>query len=98
MRRVLPGLVAWLACFASTAHAQQGSVQVSAATQALTGDPHRLGEQNQFEPDFGISWLEPGTRFGIVQAELRATRRRDRLHPGTAYVSLRDFKRRGVTW
>jgi hypothetical protein len=98
MRRVLPGLAALLTCVAATAHAQQGSIQISAAAQALTGDPQRLGDQNQFEPDFGISWLQPGTRVGIFQAELRATRRRDRLHPGKAYVSLRDFKYRGLAW
>jgi cell division septation protein DedD len=98
MRRVLPGLAALLTCVAATAHAQQGSIQISAAAQSLTGDPQRLGGQNQFEPDFGIAWLEPGTRFGIFQAELRATRRRERLHPGKSYVSLRDFKYRGLAW
>ena len=76
------------------ASAQQGSVQVTAAGQSVHGDPRRIGEQPPFEPDFGVSWLQPGTRFGLFQIELRGTRRGDLPHLGKVSVSARDLKYR----
>jgi hypothetical protein len=99
MRQVLTGLAAGLlvSC-AVSANAQQGSVQVSATVQGVTGDAQRLGSQNRIEPDLGISWLQPGSRFGIFQIELHGTRRGDQLHAGRTYLSLRDLKYRGIAW
>jgi cell division septation protein DedD len=78
--------------------AQQGSIRVSAAVQGVTGDADRLGGQKRLEPDFGISWLQPGSRFGVFQIELRGARRGNILHTGRMYGSLRDLKIRNTAW
>lgn len=99
MRQLLTGLAAVLLLVpAVPARAQQGSVQVSAAAQVTTGDSARLGDQNRVEPDIGISWLQPGTRFGIFQVELRGTRRGESARLGRTFVALRDVKFGGVAW
>ncbi len=99
MRQLLTGLAAAsLLVPAVPARAQQGSVQVSASAQAVTGDPQRLAGQNRIEPDFGVSWLQPGTRFGIFQIELRGARRGDEAHLGRTYVAIRDIKAGGIAW
>ena len=77
---------------------QQGSVQVSTAVQTLQGDPSRFAGQNEFEPDVGVSWLQPGSRFGVFQIEVRGARRGDELHTGRMYGALRDAKYAGVRW
>jgi cell division septation protein DedD len=78
--------------------AQQGSIQVSAAVQGVTGDPERLAGQQRLEPDLGISWLQPGSRFGVFQIELRGARRGNILHTGRMYGSVRDLKFRNTAW
>ena len=78
--------------------AQQGSIQVSAAVQGVTGDPDRLAGQQKLEPDLGISWLQPGSRFGVFQIELRGARRGNTLHTGRMYGSVRDLKFRNTAW
>lgn len=100
MRQVLYGLaVVLVACPGATVGAQQqGSVQVSAAAQAVTGDPLRIAGQPTFEPDVGVSWFQPGTWFGSLQMELRGTRRGDLAHLGRTHLALRDVKYRGLTW
>lgn len=99
MRQVLAGLaIGLLISVAVPAGAQQGSMQVSASAQAITGDPQRIAGQNRLEPDLGITWLQPGSRFGILQLELHAARRQDRLHAGKTFLALRDFKMKGVAW
>ena len=96
--RVAGPAAAFLAFFAAGVRAQQGSIQISSAVQSVTGDSGRFAGQNRFEPDFGVAWLEPGTRFGTFQIELRGARRGDALHTGRMYASLRDLKYRGATW
>ncbi len=81
-----------------TAAQQQGSVQITAAAQAIQGDTSRTGGQPLLEPDFGVSWLQPGTRFGIFQLELRGTRRDGLPHLGKTFVGVRDLKYRGLAW
>jgi hypothetical protein len=99
MRAVLGGLAAGvIACHAASAGAQQGSLQVFAAAQGLTGDPQRIADQNLVDPDFGVMWLQPRSRFGTFQIELRGTRRADRAHFGRIYASLSDLKFAGLTW
>ena len=99
MRPVLCGLAAGvIAGHAIAAQAQQGSVQISAAAQGLTGSTQRLAAENPIEPDFGVTWLQPGVRFGTFHVELRGTRRNDRLHLGRNYAAVRDLKYRGITW
>jgi hypothetical protein len=87
-------------CVGSASHlyAQQGSVQLSAGAQATTGERQRVAGSSPFEPDLGIVWLQPRTRLGTVQFELRGTERDDQLHAGRIYGSLRDLKYRGLTW
>ncbi len=92
------GLLVIVCGVPAPASAQQGSLQVTAATQTVHGDPSRIAGYQTFEPDFGVSWLQPGTRFGMFQIELRGTRREGRPHLGKAFLSLRDFKRNGVAW
>src|SRR5918996_162035 len=101
MRQLLRELAACgllLATLPTTATAQQGSVQITAASHSLRGEPGRIGTQPMFEPDLGVSWLRPGTRFGIFQMEIRGTTRDEQPHLGRAFVSLRDFTHRGVTY
>jgi cell division septation protein DedD len=78
--------------------AQQGSLQASAAVQGVTGAPERVAGQPALDPDFGISWLQPGSRFGVFQIELRGARRGDSLHTGRLYGALRDLKYRNAVW
>jgi cell division septation protein DedD len=78
--------------------AQQGSLQVTAAAQSVQGDPRRTAGQSPLEPDVGVSWLQPRTRFGTLQIELRGTRRDEAPHLGRALFSSRDLKHRGVSW
>jgi cell division septation protein DedD len=94
----LTGLTAGLLASGVPASAQQGAVQISAAVQGVTGDPERLGGQHRVEPDFSVSWLQPGSRFGIFQMEVRGTRRGKNPQLGRAYFSMRDLKYRGVIW
>jgi cell division septation protein DedD len=98
MRPVLCGLAAGvIALHAGLAHAQQGTVQLSATTQGITGGPVVPGE-NRLEPDFGVMWLQPGVRFGTFQIELRGARRADRLHLGRNYAALREIRYGGLSW
>jgi cell division septation protein DedD len=98
MRVVVCGLAAGLlACHAGAASAQQGVVQISGAGQTITGGTLQPGD-NSFEPDFGVSWIQPGVRFGSFQLELRGAKRADRLHVGRNYAALRDLKRGAVSW
>ena len=87
-----------LLCGIARASAQQGTLQLSTAAQALTGDRARIGTERTLEPDAGVSWLQPGSRFGTFQIELRGIRRGDALHLGRAYLGLRGYKARGLTW
>jgi cell division septation protein DedD len=99
MRQVRQGLAAALLTLAAApAAAQQGSLQVSGAAQVSTGDRARLGDEDPVEPDAAIAWLQPGSRFGAFQFELRGTRRGDLFHLGRIYASLRDLKYRDVQW
>jgi len=92
------GCAAGLFLHAGITLAQQGSVQVSSAVQTLRGDPTRFAGQNEFEPDLGVSWLQPGSRFGVFQIEIRGARRGDTLHTGRIYGALRDARFHGVAW
>ena len=83
---------------AAPAVAQQGSLQVNASAQATTGETARLNALGQVEPDLGVTWLQPGTRFGTVQLELHGTERRNEFHAGRIYGSLRDLKTGNYTW
>jgi cell division septation protein DedD len=99
MRQLLGGLAAaLLTSTAGSALAQQGSMEISAAAQAVTGDPQRLAGQSPFEPDAGVVWTQPGTRFGMFNLEVRGTRRGELPHLGRAYAAVRDVKFRGLTW
>jgi len=101
--RLVPGFVlgltaGLLASGPTPSAAQQGSLQVSTAVQGVTGGSARLAGQNRLEPDFGVAWLQPGSRFGIFQIELRGARRGDEIHTGRMYGTLRDLKYRNVVW
>ncbi len=94
----LGALTAILVVQPMPALAQQGSLQVSTAVQTLHGDPQRFAGQHPLEPDIGISWLQPGSRFGMFQIEIRGARRGDTLHTGRIYGALRDAKYGGIAW
>src|SRR5687768_3161743 len=99
MHPVLTGLVAGLVvCHAASVQAQQGTVVVSGAAQAVTGSSRTLTGENAIDPDFGVSWIQPGVRFGSFQLELRETKRGNRLHLGRNYAALRDLKHGNVSW
>ena len=94
----IAGCVALLVFHAHATLAQQGAVQVTSAVQTLHGDPSRFAGQNAFEPDVGVSWLQPGSRFGVFQIEIRGARRGDTFHTGRMYGALRDAKFLGARW
>ena len=96
MRVVLILLVALL--LATPAAAQQGSLQVSASAQAVTGETARFHSVGQVEPDLGVIWFQPRTRFGTIQLELRGTERRNDPHAGRLYASLKDLKVGNYRW
>lgn len=99
MRPVLCGLAAGLMAWqTAAAYAQQGSLQLSAAAQGIGGASRSVTGENAIDPDFGVSWLQPGVRFGSFQIEIRGTRRTDRLHIGRTYAALRDVKFGGLAW
>jgi hypothetical protein len=77
---------------------QQGSVQLSTDTQILSGDPQRRGQEHPFEPDLGMLWTQPATRFGQFQMELHGSRRGQDLHLGRTWLALRDTKFKGLSW
>ena len=83
---------------ATPAAAQQGSLQVNASAQAITGETARLNALGQVEPDLGVTWRQPRTRFGTVQLEFHGTERKNELHAGRIYGSLRDLKFGNYTW
>jgi SPOR domain len=97
MRHAVRGLLVCLMASAPAA-AQQGSLQVSAAAQATTGEAPRGISLSQLEPDLGVTWLQPGTRFGTLQLEVRGTERQNEMHFGRIYGSMRDLKYRGFNW
>jgi cell division septation protein DedD len=101
MRQVLRELAACgllLASLSDPATAQQGSIQVTGAAHVVTGDRLRTGGQPPFEPDIGVTWLRPGTRFGMFQMEIRGTTRDEQPQLGKAFVAIRDWKHRGINW
>jgi hypothetical protein len=77
---------------------QQGSVQVSTETQVVQGNDARRGTEHAFEPDVGLLWTRPATRFGEFQLELRGSRRGEDFHLGRTWLALRDAKARGASW
>ena len=62
------------------------------------GSPERVTGEHSIEPDFGVSWIQPGVKFGSFEAEIRGTRRADRLHVGRNYAALRDLRTGGFRW
>lgn len=82
----------------SPAAAQQGSVQVLSGTLVTTGAPERTGMVQSYQPDFGFSWLQPGTEFGTVQLEVHAVRNDNDPRLGRGLFSLHGMKRAGLTW
>jgi cell division septation protein DedD len=99
MRPALCGLAAgFLSLLPGVVTAQQGSVQIFSAAQGVTGNDERTGGLNEIQPEFGVSWLQPGSRFGTFQIETRGSRRADRLHVGRTYAVLRDLRYRGLSW
>lgn len=82
---------------ATPAAAQQGSVQISGAAQATTGETARAGNLG-VDPDLGVTWLQPGTRFGTLQLEVRGTERSTQVHLGRIYGSLRELKTGRYSW
>ena len=86
MRQVLRGLaIVLLVSPAASAGAQQGAIQVSAAAQGIAGDPGRRFGEPAFVPDFGVSWVQPGSRFGTFQLDLRGTSRSGLPHLGRTF-------------
>jgi hypothetical protein len=96
--RAAAALTLVLLTTAPAAAGQQGSIQLSTETQVLAGAPERRAGERTFEPDFGVSFLQPHSRFGELQLEVRGTRRGDELHLGRSSFALRDAKAHGISW
>jgi hypothetical protein len=80
------------------AAAQQGSVQVTAATVASTGDPSRTGLTQGFQPDFGILWFQPTTNWGTVNFDAHAVRGAKDPRLGRVLFAVNDLRRAGLKW
>ena len=78
--------------------AQQGSVQVVAASVVSTGSPSRTGLTQNFQPDFGVSWLQPTRNWGTVNLDAHAVRGTNDPRLGRALFAIRDLKRGGFAW
>lgn len=99
MDRVVRCLAAGIfLCHATPLYAQQGSLQVFGAAHGLTGDSDRLGSQARLDPDVGVTWLQPDSRYGTLQLDIRGTRRGDRFHLGRTYLSADRLRAGGLTW
>lgn len=98
MRALTASLMAALAASTAAAGQQQGSIQLSTETQLIQGDRPRKGTESGFEPDFGVSLLQPGSQFGQLQMEVRGTRRGDLMHLGRTFLAVRDARAHGATW
>ena len=83
---------------AAPAAAQQGSVQVVAASQITTGDAMRTGGLTGFQPDFGLSWFQPTTRWGTLTFDAHAVRNNNDPRLGRALFGIRNLKSHGLTW
>ena len=56
--------------------ARQGTLQVTAPRRRRPPVKSRAAPmRSAVEPDLGVTWLQPGTRFGTVQLEVRGTER-----------------------
>lgn len=100
MRPLLRGLAAFALLGAAppyAAFAQQGTVQVFGAAHTVQGPATRIAGE-RFEPDVGVQWFQPGTRFGLLQMELRGTSRDGKPHLGKSFVAFRDARVGGITW
>jgi len=85
-------------CAAVPAVAQQGSLRLSSETQIVATDPSRRTSEPGFQPDFGINWLEPKSRYGQFQMEVHGAGSGDSLQLGRTSISVRDLKSRGFQW
>ena len=97
LARTTAGILLALAA-AAPARAQQGSIRISGAAQAITGSTERTGGQERLEPDLALSWLQPGSRFGTFQIEIRGTARGSSPHLGRSFATWRDLKFANATW
>lgn len=83
---------------AAPAAAQQGSVQVIAASNVTTGDPERTGALQGYQPDFGVSWFQPTTNWGTFSFDGHAVRNGSDPRLGRALFAVRGLKADGLTW
>jgi hypothetical protein len=98
VRASVASLLVVLSAAPASARQQQGSIQLSTETQLVEGDAQRRASEPRVEPDIGISYFQPGSRFREVQFEVRGTRRNDEVHLGRTSMALRDGKAKGLTW
>ncbi len=98
MRPLGAGAAVLVVFWTTGALAQPGSLQVSTASQFLTGDALRLGGQTRVEPDLGIVWIQPGFRLGTLELNAHLVQRRRWPWLGVAFGALRDVKLGGLTW
>jgi len=78
--------------------AQQGSVQIVSAGQLSTGNPMRTGALQGYQPDLGLSWFQPTTRWGTLTFDAHAVRSNKDPRLGRALFAVRDLKTHGLTW
>jgi len=83
---------------AAPAAAQQGSVQITTASQVTTGDPERTGGLQGFQPDFGFTWFQPTTTWGTLNFDAHAVRGGNDPRLGRALFAIKNMKRNGLTW
>ncbi len=96
--KLAAGVIVLSLLASAPAAAQQGSVQLSSETQIVASDPSRRTGEPGFQPDFGINWLEPQSRFGQFQMEVHGTGNGDSVRLGRTLIAVRDLKSRGFRW
>jgi hypothetical protein len=84
--------------FAAPVAAQQGSVQVIAASNVTTGDESRTGGLQGYQPDFGVSWFQPTKTWGTLSFDGHAVRAGNDPRLGRALFAVKDLKKDGLTW
>src|SRR5574338_136184 len=87
-----------LLSLATSARAQQGSVDISSSTQIVSASDARRAGQTVFEPDAGFTLYQPAFRLGNLFVDLHAVSRAGRARLGTTAVGLREVKLAGLTW
>lgn len=78
--------------------ATRPTVQISAATQVLTGNDTRIGGLERIQPDLGVRIAVPWSDVRRLYADVNVTQRGERPVVGRGLLRLSGFRTAGLTW